>query len=131
MACSRRLHRKQRSQRRTLFSVLLSVGPPRDAVTERTRLSNPGYDWIFDNRRHTRRLFSPSINHLVDGRPNPIGAFWFDQDTQFCLTYGPDFAFFNDLETVQSQQISWLRLRAPQHFLGKTRAAGWSVVALP
>ena len=43
----------------------------------------------------------------------------------------PDFAFFNDLETVQSQQICWLRLRAPQHFLGRTHPAAWSLVALP
>ena len=48
------------------------VGPPRNAVTERKRLSNPGYDWIFVNRRHPRQLFSPSINHLVDGRPNLV-----------------------------------------------------------
>ena len=43
----------------------------------------------------------------------------------------PDYADFNNLETVESQQIFWLRLRAPQHFLGKSRPAGWSLVALP
>ena len=43
----------------------------------------------------------------------------------------PDFAFFNDLETVQSQEIFWLCLRAPQDFLGRTHPAGWSLVALP
>ena len=43
----------------------------------------------------------------------------------------PDFAFFNNLETVESQQAFWLRLRAPQHFLGRTRPAGWNLVVLP
>ena len=59
--------------------------------------------------------------------------FWFNQDTQFYLSYdpNPDFASFNNLETVQSQDIFWLRLRAPQHFLGRTHPAGWSLVALP
>ena len=71
------------------------------------------------------------IDHLVDGSPNLIGLFWFNDETQSYLPYDPDFALFNNLETVESQQIFWLRLRAPQHFLGKTRPAGWSVVALP
>ena len=73
------------------------------------------------------------IDHLVDGRANLLGVFWFNDDTQSCLSYDPDpdFAFFNDLETVQSQDIFRVRLRAPQHFLGRTRAAGWSVVVLP
>ena len=63
------------------------------------------------------------IDHLVDGRANLIGVFWFSQDTQSYLSYDPDpdFAFFHDLETVQSQDTFWLRLRAPQYFLGRTR----------
>ena len=78
-------------------------------------------------------LSAPLIDHLVDGRPNLIGVFWFDDETQSYLSYDPDpeFAFFNDLETVESRQIFWLRLRSPQRFLGRTRPAGWSVVALP
>ena len=82
--------------------------------------------------RTPAQTFAPLIDHLVDGRANRIGAFWFSQGTQTYLPYDPDpdFAFFNDLETVQSQDIFWLRLRAPQHFLGRTHPAGWSLVAL-
>ncbi len=83
--------------------------------------------------RTPAQAFAPLIDLLVDGRPNLIGVFWFNQETQTYLSYDPDpdFAFFNDLKTVQSQDIFWLRLRAPQHFLGRTRPAGWSLVALP
>ena len=83
--------------------------------------------------RTPAEAFAPLIDHLVDGQPNLIGVFWFNQDTQSYLSYDPDpdFAFFNDLETVQSHQIFWLRLRAPQHFLGRTRPAGWTLAALP
>ena len=77
--------------------------------------------------------FAPLIDHLVDGRANLLGVFWFNDETQSYLSYDPDpdFAFFNDLETVESQQAFWLRLRAPQHFLGRTRPAGWNLVVLP
>ena len=83
--------------------------------------------------RTPAQAFAPLIDLLVDGRPNLIGVFWFNQETQTYLSYDPDpdFAFFNDLKTVQSQDIFWLRLRAPQHFLGRTRPAGWSLVVLP
>ena len=59
--------------------------------------------------------------------------FWFKGETQTYQSYDPDpdFTFFNDLETVESQQVFWVRLRAPQHFLGRTRHAGWNVVVLP
>ena len=77
--------------------------------------------------------FAPLIDHLVDGRANLLGVFWFNDETQSYLSYDPDpdFAFFNNLETVESQQAFWLRLRAPQHFLGRTRPAGWNLVVLP
>ena len=83
--------------------------------------------------RTPAEAFAPLIDHLVDGRPNLLGVFWFNDETQSYLSYDPDpdFAFFNDLETVESQQVFWVRLRAPQHFLGKTRPAGWNLVALP
>ena len=88
---------------------------------------------VFTAPRTPEQAFAPLIDHLVDGRPNLIGVFWFNQDTQSYLSYDPDpdFASFNNLETVQSQDIFWLRLRAPQHFLGRTHPAGWSLVALP
>ena len=59
--------------------------------------------------------------------------FWFNADTESYLSYDPDpdFAFFNALETVQSQDIFRLRLSAPQYFLGRSHPAGWSLVALP
>ena len=77
--------------------------------------------------------FAPLIDHLVDGRPNLTGVSWFNDETQSYLSYNPDpdFAFFNDLETVESQKICWLSLGAAQHFLGRTRPAGWSVAVLP
>jgi hypothetical protein len=60
-------------------------------------------------------------------------VFRFNADTESDLSNDPDpdFAFFNDLETVQSQDIFRVRLRAPQYFLGKTRPGGWSLVVLP
>ena len=78
-------------------------------------------------------LFAPLIDHLVDGRANLIGVFWFNDETQTYLSYDPDpdFAFFNDLETVESQQAFWLRLRAPQYFLGNTHPAGGDLAVLP
>ena len=83
--------------------------------------------------RTPAEAFAPLIDHLVDGRSNLLGVFWFNDETQSYLCYGPDpdFAFFNDLETVESQQVFWVRIRAPQHFLGKTRPAGWNLVVLP
>ena len=83
--------------------------------------------------RTPAEAFAPLIDHLVDGRPNLLGVFWFNDETQSYLSYDPDpdFAFFNDLETVESQQVFWVRLRAPQHFLGRTRHAGWSLAVLP
>ena len=59
--------------------------------------------------------------------------FRFNADTESDLSYDPDpdFAFFNDLETVQSQDIFRVRLRAPQYFLGRIRPAGWDLVVLP
>ena len=83
--------------------------------------------------RTPAEAFAPLIDHLVDGRANLLGVFWFNGKTQSYLSYDPDpdFAFFNDLETVESQQAFWLRLRAPQHFLGRSHPAGWSVVVLP
>ena len=86
---------------------------------------------VYTAPRTPAEAFAPLIGHLVDGRANLIGVFWFNDETQTYLSYDPDFAVFNDLETVESQQIFWLRLRALQHFLGKTRPAGWSLVALP
>ena len=83
--------------------------------------------------RTPAEAFAPLIGLLVDGRSNLIGVFWSNDETQTYLSYDPDpdFAFFNDLETVESQQVFWLRLRAPQHFLGRTRPAGWNLVVLP
>ena len=88
---------------------------------------------VYTAPRTPAEAFAPLIDHLVDGRANLTGVFWFNDETQSYLSYDPDpnFADFNNLETVESQQIFWLRLRAPQHFLGRTRHAGWSVVVLP
>ena len=83
--------------------------------------------------RTPAQAFAPLIDHLVDGRANLIGVFRFNYETQSYLSYDPDpdFASFDNLEKVQSQDIFWLRLRAPQHFLGRTRPAGWSLAVLP
>ena len=88
---------------------------------------------VYTAPRTPAEAFAPLIDHLVHGRPNLTGVFWFNDETQSYLSYDPDpdFAFFNDLETVESQQAFWLRLRAPQHFLGRTRPAGWNLVVLP
>ena len=83
--------------------------------------------------RTPAEAFAPLIDHLVDGPANLIGVFWFNDETQTYLSYDPDpnFADFNNLETVESQQVFWLRLRAPQYFLGRSHPAGWSLVVLP
>ena len=88
---------------------------------------------VYTAPRTPAEAFAPLIDHLVDGRANLLGVFWFNEETQSYLSYDPDpdFAFFNNLETVESQQTFWLRLPAPQHFLGRTRPAGWNVVVLP
>ena len=88
---------------------------------------------VYTAPRTPAEAFAPLIDHLVDGRSNLIGVFWFNSETQSYLSYDPDpdFAFFNDLATVESQQVFWVRLRAPQHFLGRTRHAGWNLVVLP
>ena len=88
---------------------------------------------VYTAPRTPEQAFAPLIDRLIDGRPNLIGVFWFNDETQSYLSYDPDpdFASFNNLETVQSQDIFWLRLRAPQHFLGRTHPAGWSLAVLP
>ena len=68
--------------------------------------------------------FSALIENEVDGQPNLIGVFRFDEDAQTYQSYDPDpaNAGFNDLETVGSGDVFWVRLREAQFFLGKNRA---------
>ena len=70
---------------------------------------------------------------MVDGQPNLVGAFRFDEDAQSYQSYDPDpaNAGFNDLETVGGGDVFWVRLREDQVFLGKLRRAPWSQVVLP
>ena len=77
--------------------------------------------------------FSALIENEVDGQPNLIGVFRFDEDAQTYQSYDPDpaNAGFNDLEMVGSGDVFWVRLREAQFFLGKNRAAPWSQVVLP
>ena len=77
--------------------------------------------------------FSALIENEVDGQPNLIGVFRFDEDAQTYQSYDPDpaNAGFNDLEMVGSGDVFWVRLREAQFFLGKNRAAPWTQVVLP
>ena len=69
---------------------------------------------------------------LIDSG-NLIGVFRYDDETQAYQTYDPDpaNAGFNNLETVSSGDIFWVRLREDQTFLGKLRRAEWAQVVLP
>ena len=64
---------------------------------------------------------------------NLIGVFRYDDETQAYQTYDPDpaNAGFNNLDTVSSGDIFWVRLREDQTFLGKLRRAEWAQVVLP
>ena len=69
---------------------------------------------------------------LIDSG-NLIGVFRYDDEAQAYQTYDPDpaNAGFNNLETVSSGDIFWVRLREDQTFLGKLRRAEWAQVVLP
>ena len=64
---------------------------------------------------------------------NLIGVFRYNDETQAYQTYDPDpaNAGFNNLDTVSSGDIFWVRLREDQTFLGKLRRAEWAQVVLP
>ena len=69
---------------------------------------------------------------LIDSG-NLIGVFRYDDEAQAYQTYDPDpaNAGFNNLDTVSSGDIFWVRLREDQTFLGKLRRAEWAQVVLP
>ena len=77
--------------------------------------------------------FSALIENEVDGQSNLIGVFRYNDETQAYETYDPDpaNAGFNNLDTVSSGDIFWVRLREDQIFLGKLRRAEWAQVVLP
>ena len=69
---------------------------------------------------------------LIDSG-NLIGVFRYDDETQTYQTYDPDpaNAGFNNLDTVNSGDIFWVRLREDQTFLGRLLRAEWAQVVLP
>ena len=73
------------------------------------------------------------IDNMVNGSPNLVDAYLFDDSTQTYLSYltDPDFASLNDLETVKSGDILWIRVQESQMFAGKTLAVPWTQVVLP
>ena len=73
------------------------------------------------------------IDNMVNGTPNLVDAYLFDDSTQTYLSYltDPDFASLNDLETVKSGDILWIRVQESQMFAGKTLAVPWTQVVLP
>ena len=77
--------------------------------------------------------FGALIDNMVDGQSNLVGAFRYNEDTQTYQSYDPDpaNAGFNDLDTVSSGDVFWVRLREDQNFLGKVRRAPWSQIVLP
>ena len=77
--------------------------------------------------------FAELIENRVDGNPNLLGVFWFNAETQMYATYVPDpvFSDLNDLETVRSGYIPWVRVRAAQEFRGKILVAGWNQFVIP
>ena len=62
-----------------------------------------------------------------------ITVFRYNEDTQAYQSYDPDpaNAGFNDLDTVNSGDIFWVRLSEDQTFLGKLRRTPWAQVVLP
>ena len=77
--------------------------------------------------------FAALVENMVDDQPNLIGVFRYNDETQAYETYDPDpaNAGFNNLDTVGSGDIFWVRLREDQIFLGKLRRAEWAQVVLP
>ena len=73
-----------------------------------------------------------AFKELIDSG-SLLTVFWYNEDTQSYLSYDPDpaNAGFNDLETVGSGDIFWVRLSEDANFLGKLRRAEWAQVVLP
>jgi hypothetical protein len=73
-----------------------------------------------------------AFKELIDSG-SLLTVFWYNEDTQSYLSYDPDpaNAGFNNLDTVSSGDIFWVRLREDQTFLGKLRRAEWAQVVLP
>ena len=57
--------------------------------------------------RTPAEAFAPLIDHLVDGRANLLGVFWFNDETQTCLSYDPEsnFALFNGALRLHTHPI--------------------------
>jgi len=60
-------------------------------------------------------------------------VFSFDNATQTWTSYDPDpdFADFNDLDTVSGGNILWVRVTNAQDFNGQALVDGWNQIVLP
>ncbi|PKB81379.1 MAG: hypothetical protein BZY88_06760 [SAR202 cluster bacterium Io17-Chloro-G9] len=77
--------------------------------------------------------FATLIDNDIDGNPNLISVFLFDNATQEWSSFDPDpdFAEFNDLTTVSGGKIVWVRVRSAQDFNGEALVEGWNQIVMP
>ena len=70
---------------------------------------------------------------IIDNDDNLVGVFSFDNATQTWTSYDPDpdFADFNDLDTVSGGNIVWVRVLKAQDFDGQALVDGWNQIVLP
>ena len=70
---------------------------------------------------------------IIDNDDNLVGVFSFDNATQTWTSYDPDpdFADFNDLDTVSGGNIVWVRVLKAQDFNGQALVDGWNQIVLP
>jgi len=70
---------------------------------------------------------------VIDNDDNLVGVFSFDNATQTWTSYDPDpdFADFNDLDTVSGGNILWVRVLKAQDFNGLALVDGWNQIVLP
>ena len=73
------------------------------------------------------------IDNMVNGSPNLVDAYLFDGDAQRYLSFvsDPALASLNDLVTVKSGDVLWIRVQESQMFAGKTLSVPWTQVVLP
>jgi hypothetical protein len=64
---------------------------------------------------------------------NLISVFRFDNATQSWTSFDPDpdFASFNDLNTVSGSDIVWVRVHRAQDFNGQPLVEGWNQIVMP
>jgi hypothetical protein len=74
-----------------------------------------------------------AFDAVISNDNNLISVFRFDNATQAWSSFDPDpdFASFNDLNTVSGQDIVWVRVHNAQDFNGTPLVVGWNQIVMP